>query len=464
MLSDKVLLNIFRYYLDAFPRFWPTLIHICRKWRHIVFTSQQALNIRLFCSSGTPVSKALHCWPGLPIVMEYGGSLGLDYPTLEDEYNIIAALKQSNRVSSISLTVTTSLQYMLYAVKRPLLELEDLTLLSQDNMLRTLPSTFLWGPHLRRLHLTSIDIPSLLQLLYSSRNLEDLHLHNALDPHYFPIEELADALSGLAQLQSLSLYFISTTRYHLTQDLTPLLRDQLIVLPALTHLNLRGTASQLEPLVDRIDGPRLGDIQVTLIDGSILNPSKLGEFIDRIEIRNSLRQARILSSERAISISLTQPGVPTCFDLRSVDESISNQLYAMSKHILPSFSALLPNVEDLRISATQVSRSFNDEQWLDVLYLFPCVKWLHLDLNSTKIVHALQGIHWRTKTTVLPTLYKLYLPQPRSRHAPLSEALGSFITSRWRSGCPIWVEYERSCCRNDSRGTGTSLCTACRCH
>ncbi|KAI9449234.1 hypothetical protein BJY52DRAFT_1215994, partial [Lactarius psammicola] len=34
-LSDKVLLNIFSYFLDVSPRHWPTLVHICRKWRHI---------------------------------------------------------------------------------------------------------------------------------------------------------------------------------------------------------------------------------------------------------------------------------------------------------------------------------------------------------------------------------------------------------------------------------------------
>ena len=456
-LSDDVLLKIFRYYLDEYPRFWPTLVHICRKWRRIVFSSQHALHLRLFCSSGTPVLRTLDHWPALPIVIEYGGSLALDLPSPEDEVNIIAALKRSDRVSSISLTVTTSLQEKLSTVKRPLLELEDLILLSQDSVPLTLPCTFLWGPRLRRLRLTRIDIPGLLQLLNSSRNLEDLQLHDALNPHYFSIEELADSLSGLSQLQSLSLYFPSTTRYLLP----PPLCDQLIVLPALTHLNLRGVSWHLGLFVDRIDAPHLEDIQVTLIDESVFDFSKLDKFIDRTEIRNSLCQARILSSERAISISLTQPGASTCFKLQSFSESLSSQLLVMS-HILPGFSALLPNVEDLRITATPASSqnsnsSFDGGLWQYILSLFTGVKWLHLDLNDLRgIVYALQGSYWQPEITMLPALYKLYLPQPGPRHVPLSEAIVSFMTSRCRSGYPIGVEYERLSRISELHGRGPS--------
>ncbi|KAH9009191.1 hypothetical protein EDB84DRAFT_1406943, partial [Lactarius hengduanensis] len=58
-LSDEVLLNIFRHYLGASPRFWPSLVHICRKWRRIVFASQRALHLWLFSTYGTPVLKTL---------------------------------------------------------------------------------------------------------------------------------------------------------------------------------------------------------------------------------------------------------------------------------------------------------------------------------------------------------------------------------------------------------------------
>src|ERR1700761_9067646 len=100
-LSDEALLKIFRYFSDASPRFWPRLVHICRRWRRIVFTSQRVLQLRLFCTHGTPVSQTLYCWPDIPIIVQYGGSPTLDPPGPEEEGDIMVALKQSGRVSSI---------------------------------------------------------------------------------------------------------------------------------------------------------------------------------------------------------------------------------------------------------------------------------------------------------------------------------------------------------------------------
>ena len=70
--------------------------------------------------------KTLCCWPSLPIIIQYGGSPNLDPPAPEDDDNIIAALEQSGRVSSIGLTVTSSLLGKLSAISEPLSELEEL--------------------------------------------------------------------------------------------------------------------------------------------------------------------------------------------------------------------------------------------------------------------------------------------------------------------------------------------------
>jgi hypothetical protein len=107
-----------------------------------VFESQQVLHLRLVCTHGTPVLKTLDCWPALPIVVQYGGAPSLRPPAPKDEDKIMAALKHSDRVSSISLTVTGSLLEKLSAIERPFSELEDLVLLSRDRALLTLPSTF----------------------------------------------------------------------------------------------------------------------------------------------------------------------------------------------------------------------------------------------------------------------------------------------------------------------------------
>ncbi|KAH9172627.1 hypothetical protein EDB89DRAFT_2229256 [Lactarius sanguifluus] len=176
-LSDDVLLNIFRCYLCLSPQFWPTLTHICRRWRQIVLGSPLGLRLRLYCTYGTPVLETLDCWPHFPLVLNYGGSPMRDPPALEDEENIMAALKQSNRVDSISLTVTNSLLENLSTVKEPISELEELVLLSRDNLKLTLPVAFRSGPRLRKLHLTRIAIPALLLFLSPSTGLVNLQLH-----------------------------------------------------------------------------------------------------------------------------------------------------------------------------------------------------------------------------------------------------------------------------------------------
>ncbi|KAH9043486.1 hypothetical protein EDB83DRAFT_2523788 [Lactarius deliciosus] len=267
--SDEVLLEIFRYYLDSSPRSWPRLVHICRKWRHIVFSSQQTLHLRLFCTHGTPVLKALDYWPALPIVVEYGGSPALGSPAPEDEDNILAALKRSDRVSSIRFTLTRSLLAKLFTIEEPFSELEEVFFLYRDNIQVTLPSAFRWSPRLRRLHLTKIGFSSPLRRLSSSWDLIDIRLHDISDSGFLSSDALPHTLSEMAQLQSLSLHFLSTT-----DRITMLLRSgERVILPVLTHLDFRGSAEYLEDLLARIDAPRLMNIEITLLDESIFSLS-----------------------------------------------------------------------------------------------------------------------------------------------------------------------------------------------
>ena len=91
-----------------------------------------------------PRSSTLECWPPFPLVVKYGGFLELDPPALKDDDNIITSLKQSGRVNSINLTVTSSLIEKLPAVTEPLSGPEELVLLSRDNVHLTLPSGFRW--------------------------------------------------------------------------------------------------------------------------------------------------------------------------------------------------------------------------------------------------------------------------------------------------------------------------------
>jgi hypothetical protein len=257
MLFDDILLNIFRHCLDATPRCWSTLGFVCRRWRQNVLTSPLGQNLQLRCTHGTPVLKALNCWPTLPIAVQYGGSSDLSPPAREDDDNIISALKQSCRVSSIGLTATSSIVEKLSAISEPFSELEKLTLLSQDTTELTLPSTFRWGHRLHTLRSTRIAFPSLLPLLSPCHDIVDLQLHEIPIAGYFSPEAFANSLSGLAQLRSLSLHFLSFPHRRSYLSLPPTSRER-VVLPALTNLKYRGTSKYLDSLVARIDARVLG--------------------------------------------------------------------------------------------------------------------------------------------------------------------------------------------------------------
>src|SRR6266576_4619959 len=102
MLPDVALLEIFDCYVNQaredeedWPptkiQAWDTLVHVCQKWRSVVFGSPHRLDLRLLCTDKTPVKETLAVLPPLPIVIVQMGQ-----PTHTD--NIIAALEHNDRV------------------------------------------------------------------------------------------------------------------------------------------------------------------------------------------------------------------------------------------------------------------------------------------------------------------------------------------------------------------------------
>src|SRR6266566_2710866 len=126
MLPDVALLELFDCYVNQAreedKRVWPptgiqawhTLVHVCQKWRSVVFGSPHRLDLRLFCTDKTPVKETLAVWPPLPIVIVQMGQ-----PTHTD--NIIAALEHNDRVCQIHLVhiIDSKLEEVLAAMQQP---------------------------------------------------------------------------------------------------------------------------------------------------------------------------------------------------------------------------------------------------------------------------------------------------------------------------------------------------------
>jgi hypothetical protein len=98
-LPDDVLLEIFDFYLAPinFVEAWHTLVHVCKRWRSIVFASPHRLKLQLLCTNKRPVEAAPDIWPEFPILIHSCHGIP------QDANNIIAALKRHTRVRTIDM-------------------------------------------------------------------------------------------------------------------------------------------------------------------------------------------------------------------------------------------------------------------------------------------------------------------------------------------------------------------------
>ena len=109
VLHDDVLLYIFDFYMDFYATgnrhqstegaldAWQTLVHVCRRWRCLVFGSPRRLNLRLLYTAKMPARESLDVWPALPLIVSSDvSSTSVD--------NVIVALGHSDRVCQIDLS------------------------------------------------------------------------------------------------------------------------------------------------------------------------------------------------------------------------------------------------------------------------------------------------------------------------------------------------------------------------
>ena len=208
-LPDVALLTIFDFYMDKVPiEAWHTLVHVCQKWRIVVFGSPRRLDLRLHCTARTPVREVLDIWPLLPIVVGADGlrKWGVD--------NIFAALEYNNRVCELSLIdsgVSSSQWEKVFSVmQQPFPALKRLLLQPVDETTPVDPDSFLGGsaPSLQMLSLHDIPFPGLPKLLLSATHLVHLDLYI---PHsgYISPEVMVTCLSALTRLEKLEIGFKS---------------------------------------------------------------------------------------------------------------------------------------------------------------------------------------------------------------------------------------------------------------
>ena len=457
MLPDDALVEIFSFYVNAqiSESGWYRLVHVCRRWRYVVFSSPHRLNLRLAYGGSRPLTSTPDSWSDLPLAVsrQYSTQYGAHKDYLPNSFwssNIAAALKSGhdNRISEIHLydIPCSHLETIVPAMQKPFPELTSLIISAMSNPVVVFPHSFLGGsaPRLRQLTLQKCSFPGIQKLLLSSKDLVTLLLERIPNSGYISPQAMVTSLSMMTRLEFLRLEFGSSQSRldPATRPPPPLVR---LILPALTKLEFQGIPEYLEDLVAQIDTPLLGDFKVTFfLTDPNLEVRQLHRFISRAEKFNQFVRATVLISTFKIMLRLPSQTdeKDDCRDIQRPNLEITcprgangqrSSLAQVCSSSLPLVSAL----EELDLHHQSLWKEDVRTEWL-VLESFIAVKSLYLHGAAALCVcDALQELTGERVTGVLPALQNIFIwTLPRG---PTRETVGTFVATRQLSGHPVAV-------------------------
>ena len=454
-LPNDVLIAIFDSYMDECSHenskeekevAWQSLVHVCRRWRSIVFGSPRHLDLQLVCKTRTRARDTLDAWPILPLVIECRG----DY-RIRNVDNILAVLERNDRVCRIILINVDSpdLEIILAAMQQPFPELTGLDLWLNDKTVAVVPDSFLGGsaPRLEDLTLGGIPFPGIPKLLLSATHLVNLHLRQIPHSGYFSPDVMVTALSTLTNLEIFSLRFQSPRSCpdQATRRPLPSTRS---VLPVLTQFWFKGVSEYLEDLVARIDAPQLNRLPIRFFNDIVFDTPQFMQFISRTPMLKLLEKAHITLSDKAANVNFLSRTSDWNRDFnveilcRGMDWQVSS-LEQVCTSLLPSLSMS----EDLYIYkrpgyGLDWKGKIENGLWVEVLHPFTTVKNLYLSEEfALRIVPALGELVEGRTTEVLPALQNIFLEGLESSDASgsIEEGIGQFIAAREVAGHPIII-------------------------
>jgi hypothetical protein len=469
ILPDDVLLEIFDFYVGAdlliqkgiLVDVWRTLVHVCRRWRSLVFGSPRRLKLRLVCINRTPTRKTLDVWPALPLIIRgHASKFVMD--------NFIAALERRDRVCKIELSYYTSLESGGFwaAMQEPFPELTHLRLEARGEPRfgdiesgwlvhpgeQDISDSFLGGsaPRLQFFWMNAVRLQGLQKLLLSATHLIELRLSDI--PDYISSQRMATCLSVLTNLQTLSLVFghHMYPPYQESRHPSPPTR---VVLPALTYFQFSGVSKYLENLMALIDTPELNRLFITFYQ-RVSNTLELAQFVSRMPKLGLAHEARMVFHDLRVAIKVRLPS--QIFGHKLLDVGISSgdfrdsPMYGELDRQLSSLAqvcASLPTVsmvENLYIyeaSPSELIWSENMEstRWLELLRSFIALKNLYLFKDFVpRIASALEDLEEGSITELLPSLQNIFV-QGLQPSGHIEEGIRQFIAARRCIGHPISV-------------------------
>ena len=457
VLPDDVLLEIFDFCtstmvmrpyigdkqeIDA----WQTLVHVCRRWRFLVFGSPRRLNLQLYCTPKTPARDTLDVWPALPLIIQG------DLSSTDTTDNVIAALGQRNRVCQVFLGLNGwQSEEVLAPMHVSFPELTVLLLSLYGETVPIIPDSFLGGsaPRLQFLALNSILIPGLPKLLLSATQLVVLRLFDIPHSGYISPEAIVASLSVLSSLETLHLGFRSPqSRPDWGSRRPP--PSKRSVIPALNFFFFKGVTEYLEELVSRIDTPQLSKANITFFNQIDFHCPRLAQFINCTPALGGRDEAHVQFNQSFADVTLRHRASPPYYGelMLSIGISCQEQDWQVSSieqvcNYLPPLSL----VENLYIEPGPYLESelvwkddaIENTLWLELLHPFITVKHLYLSKQfGPGIVASLQELVGGRITEVLPSLQNIFM-EGLNPSGSFQENIEQLIASRRLSDHPIII-------------------------
>ena len=445
-LPDDVLLDIFDFYRNDFDHTrravwkWHVLVHVCRRWRQIIFESPRRLDLNIYCTCKTPVRKSLGIWPAFPIAVDCLFSSFDDRPG--DEDNVLAALEYANRVRYLKFDLRLSaLRNLVTVTQKPFPVLTHLVILSKPDIeTLVLPAEFLGGfaPRLQRVFLRNVAIPALPTLLATASDLVELQLRRIRRAGHISPTAMALCLAQLPRLKVLVIRFqypIFTPGHTHPPIITQ------IVLPALTDFEFTGANEYLEELVSLIDGPRLNRIVISylrpVVDFQVV---QLCKFFDRSvdPARSPFKHAKVRLDTHGVTFDMYHPPnhtgtlpARTIISCREIDWRVFHM-----DQVLRKFATMLSNIIDLKLVGWFHKRRLflADLEWVHVLHQFSTVQALYVSREFAQcITRELKSM---TEEMVAKALFSTELICLEDQ--PTSDIM-TLVAVRQHSGRPVTV-------------------------
>ena len=438
MLPDDILLEIFDFYKEydehKIVRNWDVLVHVCRRWRQLVFASPLRLDLKIICTPGNPVRKNLGIWPALPISIRY--LYGRN--TNDDVDYIVTALKHVDRVCDVSLHATgLEVEKFSTAMRQTFPLLTSLYIGSGDGPV--LPAEFLGGsaPRLGEIELEGISFPELPTLLLSASDLVSLNIEDIPPTGYISAEAMVVGLAALPRLELFVIGFqLATSRSEKIHP-PPVTRT---VLPSLTTFGFTGSSEYLEDLAARIDAPQLGRIFIYSLNQLVdFQVAQLSRFIDRSvgpELTR-FKYARVSFHSRQVTFHLSNEtgSYHEQLSITLKGQGIDWQVSHMTR-VLSQFSTIL-----------SLSAAVNLKLEVETKWVRPTEEMVNVDLrhfllqfSTMQTLHVSRGLAERVARAleqmvaeVFPSLDLIF-----SEGQPAS-SVEKFLAARKFSGRPVTV-------------------------